>query len=70
MGFNCKYSEELDRTHYNMGLEEVEDQVSSRWNRHRMKQTPSLKRVSFTTPISQFMGEQAPTIADDGHLIC
>ncbi|CAD6336028.1 unnamed protein product [Miscanthus lutarioriparius] len=52
-----------------MGLEEVEDQVSSRWNRHRMKQTPSLKRVSFVTPISQFMGEQEPTIADDGHLI-
>jgi hypothetical protein len=68
-GFNCKYSEELDRTHYNMGLEESDDHVSSRWNRHRMKQAPSLKRVSFATPISQFMGEKSPTIADDGHLI-
>jgi hypothetical protein len=34
-----------------------------------MKQAPSLKRVSFATPISQFMGEKSPTIADDGHLI-
>ena len=45
------------------------DHLSSRSNRHHKKQAPSLERVSFVIPISQFMGEHAPAMADDAHLI-
>ncbi|CAD6249272.1 unnamed protein product [Miscanthus lutarioriparius] len=67
--FNCKGGEEMDRNHFDIGSEEVMDHASSRNNKDHKKQAPSLKRVSFATPIAQVMGEHAPTIADDGRLI-
>jgi hypothetical protein len=51
-GFNSNSREDLDRNHKDISSEKVEDHIGSKSTRHRKKQTPSLKRVSFVASIA------------------